>query len=123
MTEAPTSTVHSWKENGIPGSRLAHLRLVAREVGKPLPENLEDLLPAAAERLEHRTHGPESAIDDELPEARQIICSVCDERVDQGWPACPNSDCPRHDQQGEQAADVILPKLTKAPAPRRRKAA
>lgn len=29
MIEAPVSTVHSWKENGIPHSRLAHLRLIA----------------------------------------------------------------------------------------------
>ena len=50
-----------------------------------------DIYPPA----EYRTHGSESAIDDELPEDRQIICSVCDERVDQGWPACPNADCPR----------------------------
>lgn len=25
---APTSTVHSWRKNGIPPSRLAHMRLV-----------------------------------------------------------------------------------------------
>ncbi|MEG3086149.1 carph-isopro domain-containing protein [Sphingomonas sp. PB4P5] len=29
MTDAPLSTVHSWRKNGIPRSRLAHLRLVA----------------------------------------------------------------------------------------------
>lgn len=29
MTEAPVSTVHSWRKNGIPRSRLSHLRLVA----------------------------------------------------------------------------------------------
>lgn len=29
MTDAPLSTVHSWRKNGIPRSRMAHLRLVA----------------------------------------------------------------------------------------------
>lgn len=29
MTDAPVSTVHSWRKNGIPRSRLAHLRLAA----------------------------------------------------------------------------------------------
>jgi len=29
MTETPSSTIHSWRSNGIPRSRLAHLRLVA----------------------------------------------------------------------------------------------
>ncbi|MEG3153028.1 hypothetical protein U1769_24305 [Sphingomonas sp. ZT3P38] len=33
MIEAPVSTIHSWKTNGIPTSRLAHLRLVARHEG------------------------------------------------------------------------------------------
>lgn len=28
-TEIPLSTVHSWRKSGIPGSRLAHLRLIA----------------------------------------------------------------------------------------------
>ena len=28
--EAPVSTVHSWRSNGIPKSRLAHLKLVAK---------------------------------------------------------------------------------------------
>lgn len=36
--EAPTSTVHSWRAIGIPPSRLAHLKLVARERGITLPE-------------------------------------------------------------------------------------
>ncbi|RVT93722.1 carph-isopro domain-containing protein [Sphingomonas crocodyli] len=34
LTEAPVSTVHSWRKNGIPASRMAHLRLVARDQGK-----------------------------------------------------------------------------------------
>jgi hypothetical protein len=36
--EAPTSTVHSWRSIGIPSSRLAHLRLLAKEMGIELPE-------------------------------------------------------------------------------------
>lgn len=35
--EAPPSTVHSWKKNGIPQSRLAHIKLVAKEKGVELP--------------------------------------------------------------------------------------
>lgn len=35
--EAPTSTVHSWRKNGIPSSRLAHLRLLAEVKGIELP--------------------------------------------------------------------------------------
>lgn len=35
--EAPTSTVHSWREIGIPRSRLAHLRLLAKDMGIELP--------------------------------------------------------------------------------------
>ena len=30
ITEAPTSTVHSWRKNGIPRSRFAHMRLAAQ---------------------------------------------------------------------------------------------
>jgi hypothetical protein len=36
--EAPTSTVHSWRKIGIPSSRLAHLRLIAKHQGIELPE-------------------------------------------------------------------------------------
>jgi hypothetical protein len=36
--EAPTSTVHSWRKNGIPSSRLAHLKLIAQQLGVDLPE-------------------------------------------------------------------------------------
>ncbi|MFN3675319.1 MAG: carph-isopro domain-containing protein [Sphingomonas pseudosanguinis] len=31
--EAPLSTVHSWRRNGIPASRLAHLKLIALHEG------------------------------------------------------------------------------------------
>lgn len=37
MTEIPVSTVHSWRKNGIPSSRLAHLRLAAKAAGKEWP--------------------------------------------------------------------------------------
>ena len=30
-----------------------------------------------------------------VDEGRQVLCGVCDDRVDQGWPACINEDCPR----------------------------
>lgn len=43
MIDAPISTVQSWKHIGIPPSRLAHLRLVARDAAKPLPEDLSAL--------------------------------------------------------------------------------
>ena len=48
MIEAPISTVHSWRSIGIPASRLAHLRLAARNDGTPLPDDLNELLPATA---------------------------------------------------------------------------
>lgn len=40
--EAPTSTVHSWRTIGIPRSRLAHLRLLARAKGITLPEMTDE---------------------------------------------------------------------------------
>jgi hypothetical protein len=46
LIEAPVSTVHSWRTIGIPSSRMAHLRLVAKTEGKPLPDDLAELLPA-----------------------------------------------------------------------------
>lgn len=39
LIDAPTSTVFSWRKSGIPPSRLAHLKLVARAEGKTLPES------------------------------------------------------------------------------------
>lgn len=41
LIQAPVSTVHSWRTIGIPASRMAHLRLVAREIGKPLPDDAQ----------------------------------------------------------------------------------
>ena len=34
MTETPISTVHSWRKNGVPQSRLAHMKLAA-QMSKP----------------------------------------------------------------------------------------
>lgn len=48
LIEAPVSTVHSWRTIGIPASRLAHLRLVAQSIGRPLPEDVS-ALPMPAE--------------------------------------------------------------------------
>lgn len=42
LTEAPISTVHSWRKNGIPGSRLAHLRLIAAQKNIALPKPQAD---------------------------------------------------------------------------------
>jgi hypothetical protein len=44
LIETPLSTVHSWRKNGIPASRLAHLRLAARS------QNLNIDVDALAER-------------------------------------------------------------------------
>lgn len=49
LIEAPVSTVQSWRKIGIPTSRMAHLRLVAKLEGKPLPEDLSEL-PVSTER-------------------------------------------------------------------------
>jgi hypothetical protein len=46
LIEAPVSTVHSWRSIGIPSSRLAHLRLVAKTEGKALPDDLGELVRA-----------------------------------------------------------------------------
>ena len=47
LTLAPLSTVHSWRKKGIPRSRLAHLRLAAKEAGIPLPPESENQQEAA----------------------------------------------------------------------------
>lgn len=36
LLNAPASTVHSWRRNGIPPSRLAHLKLAAQVAKLPL---------------------------------------------------------------------------------------
>jgi hypothetical protein len=50
LIQAPVSTVHSWRTIGIPASRLAHLRLVAKDIGKPLPDDLTALPTEPSER-------------------------------------------------------------------------
>lgn len=55
FTSAPVSTVHSWKHNGIPPSRLAHLQLIAEkeqiavdwETGLPAGEPTSETEPSA----------------------------------------------------------------------------
>lgn len=37
LIRTPTSTVHSWRRNGIPPARLDHLKLAARKAKKPWP--------------------------------------------------------------------------------------
>ena len=39
MADTPVSTVHSWREIGIPASRIAHLRLIAQSEGKDAPDD------------------------------------------------------------------------------------
>lgn len=48
LTEAPTSTVHSWRKIGIPASRLAHLRLIAEQKSITLPQPPVEEASAAA---------------------------------------------------------------------------
>ena len=63
LIKSPVSTVHSWRINGIPESRLDHLRLAANANGTPLPDDL-DALPASAESdtSDHRTPSPDTAV-------------------------------------------------------------
>ncbi|SCW77366.1 hypothetical protein SAMN02927924_02791 [Sphingobium faniae] len=43
LTHVPTSTVHSWRKNGIPPARLAHLKLAAKAEGLAWPlDNQEE---------------------------------------------------------------------------------
>jgi hypothetical protein len=43
LLKAPTSTVFSWTKNGIPASRMEHLRLAAKSIKTPLPDDLAAL--------------------------------------------------------------------------------
>lgn len=67
--EAPLSTVHSWRRNGIPPSRLAHLKLIAREDGVQL--NWE-----TGERLDHDATDTVAAIAPSPDSLRQTIGQV-----------------------------------------------
>lgn len=42
MTKNPTSTVHSWRKNGLSPSRLDHLRLAAKEEGLTWPLDIAE---------------------------------------------------------------------------------
>jgi hypothetical protein len=53
LIEAPTSTVHSWRKNGIPQSRMAHLRLAARAIGNPIPDDVDEQFHEAPDALVH----------------------------------------------------------------------
>lgn len=44
LIHAPVSTVHSWREIGIPASRMAHLRLASRETATPLPDDTSGII-------------------------------------------------------------------------------
>lgn len=47
MTKNPTSTVHSWRKNGLSPSRLDHLRLAAKEEGLDWPLDIaEPVMPS-----------------------------------------------------------------------------
>ena len=72
MTEAPTSTVHSWRRNGIPRSRLAHLKLIAAQEKPDIPFD------SLAARL-----------------SGSAVCSRCGE-VTEG--ACISQHCPNRAQ-------------------------
>jgi hypothetical protein len=37
LVRTPTSTVHSWRKNGIPPARLDHLKLAAKKARLPWP--------------------------------------------------------------------------------------
>lgn len=44
MTMTPVSTVHSWRKNGIPRARLAHLKLAAQAQQVAIPDDLDRAL-------------------------------------------------------------------------------
>jgi hypothetical protein len=58
MTEAPVSTVHSWKTNGIPPARLAHIKLAANAEGIRI--NWESGEIAACPACDARPDSPQS---------------------------------------------------------------
>lgn len=63
LMKAPISTVHSWRSIGIPESRLDHLRLIGKEIDRPLPDDLTQLLELKA-ALEPQPETPEQPDDD-----------------------------------------------------------
>lgn len=53
LTFAPISTVHSWRKNGIPRSRLAHLKLVADQAGKAIDWDTGRLVAGDGDAADH----------------------------------------------------------------------
>lgn len=72
LTETPLSTVHSWRKNGIPASRFAHLRLAA--AAREIPVDLDAIAARAS---------------------APAVCGRCDLRSEHPQVAsCTRSDCP-----------------------------
>ncbi len=55
MMSAPVSTVHSWRKNGIPPSRVAHLKLVVQAKGLRWPLDTAASLPPSSGKGENLT--------------------------------------------------------------------
>lgn len=66
---APVSTVHSWRKNGIPGSRLAHLKLIASNEGTEIDWQ-------TGERLDHDDSDTVAGVAPSPDSSRQIIGQV-----------------------------------------------
>lgn len=112
LIDAPISTVHSWRTNGIPRSRRAHLRLAAKAHGLPVPVQLEDTgnivpLTQGGEAASHLVHSqedtgsgpvPASSVDD--GQARTVTCMTCGERPDDPRVrGCTFADCPHAERE------------------------
>ncbi|MGO1304731.1 MAG: carph-isopro domain-containing protein [Sphingomonas parapaucimobilis] len=67
--ETPLSTVHSWRRNGIPASRLAHLKLIASA------ENVR-IDWSTGERLDHDATDTVAVVPSSSNSSRQIIGQV-----------------------------------------------
>ncbi len=55
--ETPLSTVHSWRKNSIPASRLAHLKLIAQAEGLVIDWSTGEVLGHAASNTGHGVDG------------------------------------------------------------------
>lgn len=53
LLSAPSSTVHSWRKNGIPPSRLAHLKLAAQADGREWPFDAAQHAPSPDTSIEN----------------------------------------------------------------------
>jgi hypothetical protein len=67
--ETPLSTVHSWRKNGIPASRLAHLKLIASAEGIAIDWD-------TGERLDHDDSDTARVSASSSDSSRQIIGQV-----------------------------------------------